>query len=308
MTYRIFIFFLIAFLGINSGCHDFSPLDDLDVPMHQSKLVVFAHLRASKDSVQGIYVGKTRNALDTANGFVRRADSIFQNGMLSIYGSSGLDTVNATVELFKNNQLFATLTRDSSYQTNLNYYFLGTKLEADGATYALRISATGFKTIESQQVMPPLGALDSVKFIRKGWIYKDLNVYPEAYEFLYFLRDSIANPNYYYATGRNQLGWHYEFFNNDPTINSNILSDRNFSGKSFIWRVFYQNREKFGLRNVYFQLNSTTRDAYLFNQSSSLYFEAHNNKFAEPTTLYSNIKNGYGIFTLSAVSEFYLKF
>jgi hypothetical protein len=310
MTYRAFVFLLLGFFILTSGCkggllNDFKSLDDLVVPPHKSKLVVFANLKANYD-FNKVYVYKSSGSLDTSNGFFFRNDSIFRDSMWYVFGIIGVDTVNATVELFRNGQLIESVKQD--YGGNLNRYELNRILKADGATYKLRVSAAGFETVETEQVMPNLIKLDSVKLLRKGLVVSGTYYFPKAYELIAFFKDSLTNtPNYYFISPR-YVSFDSQLFNLDPSVNGNVLTDKNIDGKSFAWHTFYRNLSWAELTHMRLDLHNTTRDAYLFEQSSRRYLETKNNRFAEPTTLYSNIKNGYGIFTLSAVSEFYLQF
>lgn len=306
MIYR---FLYAAFLCLFMGCNNFSSLEDIELPPHKPKLVVFANLenttRRNAFYGQTIYIGKTRSTFDTSGYFYRR-DSIFRDSFWSYSVYHGIDTVNATVELFKNGQLFATIKQPQS--GDLNYYVLDEKIELDEATYKLRVSAAGFETVESEQVMPPLIKLDSAKFLRKGFVYKDLALYQDAYEFLCFFKDTaMARPNYYWLLSQTVIT-DRRLINLDPTVNGDVLSDKTFNGKSFAWHIFHTNTFKRDYSDITFRMYSTTEAALLFESSAALNKSSQNNRFAEPTTLYSNIKNGYGLFTLSAVSEFYLNF
>jgi Domain of unknown function (DUF4249) len=310
MIYRIFYF---AFLLLFMGCNNFSSLEDIELPTHKAKLVVFANLQTAWDYGR-VYVYKTRSSLDTSSGQVIKLDSIFQDSVWRVFLSSGLDTVNATVELFKNGVFFSTLERLRFDNFNRYWFTNNKRLEADGATYMLRVSAVGFETVESVQIMPPRIKLDSVKVLRKGFVYKDLSYYQNAYELLCFFKDSAAKtPNFYWTEISGSPVPTAGLLNLDPTMTTDILSDGGFDGKPFSWRVFYPNIFNLKLEGnnnngQWIELHSTTRDALLFAHSAALNKSSQNNRFAEPTTLYSNIKNGYGLFTLSAVSEFYLKF
>jgi hypothetical protein len=141
MIYRAFIFLLLGFFILTSGCkggflNDFKSLDDLVVPPHKSKLVVFANLKSAFQYqsfvTQYVYVGKTRNALDTAQTF-SRYDSIYRDSSWSHIYRYGTDTVNAKVELYKNGKLFSTPIQGA--RENFNQYWFTEKMEADGATY-----------------------------------------------------------------------------------------------------------------------------------------------------------------------------
>jgi hypothetical protein len=303
MTYRTFIFLSLCLSLF--GCHKFETLDDLELPPHKAKLVVFANLKnTGRSNYQTVYIGKTRNALDSAKAFVIK-DSFYRDSTWYRFSEYGIDTVNATVELFRNGKLLSTLNR--GLRGDFNEYWFSEKIETDGATYKLRVSAAGFETVEGEQVMPNVVKLDSVKFLRKGLVIRGIYYFPNAYEFFFFFKDSASSmPNFY--TTFAALPFNFQLKNLDLTVNGNVLSDVGFNGRNMIWKVFYDNVINNEPKSGTFGLQSINLDAYLFEQSSKLYFETRNNQFAEPTTLYSNIKNGYGIFTLSAVSEFYLQF
>jgi Domain of unknown function (DUF4249) len=161
--------------------------------------------------------------------------------------------------------------------------------------------------VEVEQTMPNLVKLDSVKFLRKGLVISGIYYFFNAYELLYYFKDSVSSKANYYTAYAN-LPFYSRIKNLDLSVSGDVFSDANFNGKNIIWKVFYDNNIRNAPQSGSFFLNSTTRDAYLFEQSEKQYYETRDNKLAEPTTLYSNIKNGYGIFTLSAVSQFYLEF
>jgi hypothetical protein len=305
MTYRTFIFLSLCLSLF--GCHKFETLDDLELPPHKAKLVVFANL-TTDGGFEFVYVYKTRSSLDTSNSMVIQNDSVFRDSVWQVYSTFGIDTVNATVELYRNGQLFETIKRYN--YGSFNRYELSKHLRADGATYTLRVSAAGFETVEAVQIMPKTIKLDSVKFLRKGLVFKDLTSFPNAYEFACYFKDGGGDSLNFYSTYIGGFSASSsDLLNLDPSVNTNVLNDNFFNGKPFAWHVFYPNLHNSKLKGGgSVELRSTTRDAYLFNKSAKLYFETRNNQFAEPTTLYSNIKNGYGIFTLSAVSEYYLQF
>ena len=112
--------------------------------------------------------------------------------------------------------------------------------------------------------------------------------------------------------------------NIDPTAESSILSDRAFNGKNYIWRfLLSSNSTNNGKPTYYFYSNnggrgfigslkkndrlnlrivSYPKDYVLYNKSINLLYDSQDNPFfSEPVIVYTNVKNGYGIFTISNV-------
>jgi Domain of unknown function (DUF4249) len=103
--------------------------------------------------------------------------------------------------------------------------------------------------------------------------------------------------------------------NIDPNMEDYILPDRTFNGKNYVWRfwlqpslsfysrtnsVYVQGKPKSGDR-VTAQIRSLSKDYYLFIKTLDLASAAQDNPFfTEPVILHTNVKNGYGIFTIGS--------
>ena len=82
------------------------------------------------------------------------------------------------------------------------------------------------------------------------------------------------------------------------------LKDATFDGKKYTWRMgLYPWITSLEGQKLKVQLISMSRDQYLFARSVYLNQDADDNPFAEPVIIHNNIKGGYGIFSLQAVSE-----
>ena len=176
---------------------------------------------------------------------------------------------------------------------------------------------SGYDVVESTQKMPAMAMLDSVRYVKDGAVVQDgIDTY-KADEFTYFFKDPAELGNYYavqgayYDSRQNNNSYPRILYQQslDKLAQSGFLSDKSFNGKAYNWRNhgrFYFSMNK-GDRLEY-SLFNTTSEAFLFTRSKELNENAKDNPFAEPTILYSNIKNGYGLFALSTVSTWVKRF
>lgn len=109
------------------------------------------------------------------------------------------------------------------------------------------------------------------------------------------------------------------YLNNiDPNMEDNFLPDRIFNGKNYVWRFWLQPDLYFYAPNSSAYLNSkiksgdkimvtissVTKDYVLFLKTLDLAYSAQDNPFfTEPVILHTNVKNGYGIFTISSTKS-----
>lgn len=312
IQYIAFTSVLFFFMACNSDF--FTPVVDINLPPHKSKLVVFANLRAETDSLV-VHLTRTRSALDTAQAYIIVNDTVkFGNGQMYvnrnyIYGDTLKD---AKVELYRNDILWGTFKANSKGQ-----YILRKKLIADDAVYKIRAEATGYDVVEASQKMPSISKIDSVRFVKDGAIIQDfLSTYKED-EFTYFFKDPIEAGNYFAVqaeyknsqTANNNYPQFIYLQSLDKLAQSGFLNDKSFNGKAYSWRhhgKLYDEPRK-GDRIIY-TLFTTNVDLFQFIRSKELNEEVRNNPFAEPTVLFSNIKNGYGVFSLSTISTWVKQF
>jgi hypothetical protein len=295
----------------------FTPVVDIAVPDHVTKLVAQAEWTVGSDSL-AVMISKSRGALDT-----------------TFYNNPGrFDTVgNVKVELLKEGKLVATL---PYFQDGFHYLRGVHKLDTTaGLAYTLRISSPNYPTVETTQITPQKAKIRSIQFNKDGATRSDpLDIFNgkprnKLVDEYIIEFDDIQNQDNYYAayavvdyvaSGQTQL---FELGSLDDIAESNMLKDKTFANKTFTWRLWSQ---KFkggrgggpggggpggpgGPNNnvissgdkitVYFR--SMTADQFLFRRSLDLYKQS-NNFFSEPVILHSNIKNGYGIFTTQAIT------
>ena len=307
-TIAAFSFFLLASCTQTQLSNYFTPVVDIAIPDHVTKLVAQAEWTVGSDSL-AVMVSKSRGALDT-----------------TFYNNSGrFDTVgNAKVELLKDGKLVATL---PYYQDGFHYLRGVHKLDTTaGIAYTLRVSSPNYPTIETTQITPKKAKIRSVAFHKDGATRSDpldiFNGKPRnklVDEYVIEFDDVPNDENFYaayavinyVATGQTQL---LELGSLDDIAESNMLKDKTFQNKTFSWRLWSQrfkggrgggpnnnNNTLVAGDKITVYLRSMTADQYLFRRSLDLYKQS-NNFFSEPVILHTNIKNGYGIFTTQAVS------
>jgi Domain of unknown function (DUF4249) len=287
----------------------FNPVVDITPRVLAPKLVVIANMQSDYDTLI-VYVSKSRGSLDNST-YNYNPDSVRQR----------LDTVaGVQVQLFKNGTLFANLNSIGGG----NFAVVGKRLPADGATYNLKVSAPGFPSVEATQIMPSIVKLDTAQFIPNGVV--DLEGRRNA-EYVMNFRDPVGT-NYY-------MGYVINDQQTSPdtirTINlvdlgflvsDNVLIDNTFDGKSYRWSLTNgrgggpgspnrggpggpRNQIAQGIMSFY--LLNISKEMYQYQKSYTLYKDARDNPFAQPVVLYTNINNGFGLFSLQAASKITIK-
>lgn len=340
------IHFLYTFVGLLTfmSCDEdrFSPIVELDIPPHTSRLVIRADWTAGSDSLT-VFVSKSRGALDkTKTNF--NQTFVYYNGRDSIRQvQEYYDTVaNVKVELLRDGQLLGTIPYlQKGYHLAKRLYKLDT---ISGVTYTIRVSSPNFETVEASQKTQKRFSILRGSHKADGAVARDaFDPFgsPERGDELSFeLQDNGDDENYYtleyinqngsgssrggsaVLISRDTLNRTYSasgyIRNVDPNMADNALPDRAFNGKSYVWRFwlqpnlyFYsqtgggsiQGKPKRGDR-VTAQIRSLSKDYALFIKTLSLAYDAQDNPFfSEPVILHSNVKNGYGIFTISSVQQ-----
>jgi Domain of unknown function (DUF4249) len=302
------IIFFFIFASCNNSEDIFSPIVDIKLPDFKSKLVIFANFKTDSDTLK-VYLTRTRSALDTS---VRKV--FIRNDTFGIFNGKPLfqsifyegDTLqNAKVELFRNNVLFGTFKNNA-----LGLYILPKKLVADGATYRIRAEVAGYEVVEATQKIPTPAKLDSVRYVENGAVVQEDIITRKSNEYVYFFTDPTEGGNYYYIKAEH-FDTSFSFNGSilfypqslDKLEQSGFLNDKSFNGKPYNWRNYNDQAIKplKGSR-IEYTLFTTTVDLFQFSRSKQLNEDAKGNPFAEPVILYSNIKNGYGIFTLTGTS------
>ncbi len=194
-----------------------------------------------------------------------------------------------------------------------------------GDLVTVRVSATGYESIEAADVVPRFSSLESFEFRPKG------SAEPLTGETLdqYILRikDAGGGSNHYMVRGR-------LYYN---TIDSFIIdSFETFSGSvniSLDWRnlvveagyngpvmtnagresstfdmefVSYPSFDVSQIDSIRMELHSISDSRFLFERSMITVMNTSGNPFSEPAFLFSNVEGGFGFFSVYARSSFTL--
>ncbi len=287
------IVLLICITALLTACKDdfFDQVVDVDIPEHTPALAVTCNL-SNQDSILLAYVTSSIGVLEQEN-----PETI----------------TDAKVELFKNGELFHTL-------PYIDQGFYGWEIEGllgnENDTYELRVEKEDFESVNSIQRMPDQIDIISASFEKDGTIdpegervdelvikFKDqkdvANYYKVEVYFEFTIEDITYRQDYY-------------FDSNDPAVNFTndgiYLPDIIFDGNTYELRLYAYDLfvdEFWENPALIVNLVHLSSDKYFRETSIRAYENSEDNPFAEPAVIFSNIENGYGIFSLEAVGPEY---
>ncbi len=282
---------------------------EISVPQEAPTLALFANLERGSKKVEA-YLTRTRsvgerivwdfNLSDTFSYDPRTQSLVISNGSGYVY-----DTVkNAQMGLYRNGQLLKPLIRETKYKPGFYTATLDAPIN-DEALYQIKASASGFPSIEAEQTMPSEVIPDTI-FFKKGSASKPSEIVID-------ITDIKGINNYYsvdiYKIDTNSMpniSQEKVFPVSDPSaVNPRFLSDKTFDGQKYRWRVGVDFGKGDIPKSVILLLvvfKSVTKDYDLFEKSYSLVRKQASGEspFAEPFSIYSNVKNGNGIFIMSS--------
>lgn len=289
------------FIGAFSSCeHDTT----LKLPPHTPRLVVHGYVETG--NVFKIAVGKTF-----------AADVLLPPG--NTYVS------NATVLLYENGLLKETLL----YDTAQKRYVSITTQAIPGKTYRLTVAAPGYESVEATTSAPfPVNTL-SVSYIKNARTDEKGNLLNDI---IFRFNDPVAENNYYLAAIDRAMPYSYSFciYTHDPAVekfqpalnpfesgncidNKEILfSDKSFNGKT---KEISLSSSQYGLEEItdpftgiiyrpFLKRYSITEELYKYVKTAIGTEGVNEDPFSQPVSTYTNVKKGYGLFTVfSAVTD-----
>jgi Domain of unknown function (DUF4249) len=228
---------------------------------------------------------------------------------------------NALVTLFRGNTLIDTLVYNSSSRL---FVAKNNSVPVPGLTYTLRASLSGLTSVESAMQVPAAVPIQSLTYRPR---FRTNSSGQERDEIRFTFQDSPSEENYYLIKLRvpfavnNGIPAYNDLFcvySVDPDAETSlgglsisyddciaediVMRDTRFNGrlKEVVMQV-----ASFEIRNVtsggityrpILQLRAITPEYYRYYKSQKLYQDAQGNPFTEPITIYTNIREGYGIF------------
>lgn len=308
---KIKLTFLAGILFLISCGEDFfNPIIDIELPEITPKLVVYSHLEEGSDSLF-VLVSSTRAVLDQrpfplvySDTFWLRPDSM----RFFVHQISGGDTVKgAHIELYKNNALFTTFKQQGHF-IGVYLSVLNAPLQYEkGVSYTLKVSAPGFEPVESTARLPQPVSIDTIRYRLNVKVadptdptsLNEVNEYSLSFTDPEMQNDYYTNSAYYFDSSGGSPSQRTYIYSFDFKSEYNHLSDASFDGKKTTWNVHEYSNPGFP-PFMKFYLHHISESLYLYTLSVRRYENAKDDPFAEPVILYTNIKNGYGVFSMGS--------
>jgi hypothetical protein len=271
----------------------------IDIPRKDPKLVVHSVLES--DQPLSVSIGKTRHILDPG-----------VNGQQDAYIVS-----NALPVVWENGIAIDTLVYDP---VDRIYKTVHQTVIRQGFDYALRISAPGYKDAEAFTKVPDFLSIASITRVHDARI----DAYGEHQDEIRIRFSDPPGKDFYqlqvlrsYGPGTYPVGCvqttdkdveatgYSDPIAGDDCLDAGnlLLRDDNFNGaeKTIILYVYSSDLMEYpdaagNIHRPYIRLNRITEDHFRYIKSYALYENASDNPFAEPVNVYTNVKNGYGIF------------
>jgi hypothetical protein len=303
----------IILLTLFSSCEK---IVEVDIPQKQPKLVINALLGGDTNVV--VTIGTSRHILSSTNQ---------QTSLRESY-----TVKNAVPVLYENNMAVDTLV----YHPNEYLYkSLRTRRLQPGQAYTLKVNAQGYTQAEATTTMP--AAISGVEVSRTKRVRK--NVDGDDLDEISIKISDPSNKDFYliqvFSAGYN-AGYQSNIYcistsdkdvellgnNTDPFDPDNcydpkniLLNDINFNGTQKHLKLFALTDELRDIRNTStgqivrpsVRVSRITEDYFRYLKSYGLYESSVDNPFAEAVNVYSNVKNGYGIFTAHTFSNHILQ-
>ncbi|MCC6282355.1 MAG: DUF4249 family protein [Saprospiraceae bacterium] len=304
-----YIFFILsASLLLNACTEDFfSQTVKIDPPEYDKQLS-FHLLLDNNDSLLRLTVTRNYGILET------------------VPANEGWYVKGATAELYENGQklvTFSPLSADSSFVlVGLMPHPFQT-----GSTYEIRAAHPNYPTVRAVQVVPNDFQVDSLR-IRRNAIPGEFGDRLDLLEL--FLQDQPSVKNYYEVTllkkyydytydpvtGTYDTTGIYEYplpvdGYNDPNVqfgfgNSGLISDQFFDGQSYKFQARFSGNNGGPDSTVTVRVRNVTEDYFKWSRSYQANYDVDENPLVEPISVFHNLENGLGIFSIAQEKNFEL--
>ncbi len=307
---KYFLFISFAALLLNACTEDFfSQTVAIDPPPYDKQLSFHLNL-TTQDSVVRIVMARNYGILEN----VERYEDWFVTG--------------ATAELYENGQKWLTLAPksvDSGFVLvgNLPHPFQA------GSTYELRAMHPDYPSVYAIQVVPDDFQVDSVR-VRKDAVPGEFGDRIDLLEV--FLKDQPGVKNYYEVrisklsyelqydpntgeydtTGIASYPLGVEGYN-DPNVldgyrSGGLISDQFFDGQTYKFQARFDN-PMYGSfdSSLVIQVRQVTPDFFKWSRSFQTNYDNGENPLVEPISIFHNLDNGLGIFSITQEKTFILQ-
>ncbi len=305
-----YFFFILSASFLLNACSDdfFSQTVKIDPPEYDKQLS-FHLLLDNNDSIIRLTITRNYGILET----VQNNQDWYVKG--------------ATAELYENGQKWVTfvpLSLDSSFVLTgvLPHPF------QTGSTYEIRAAHPDYPTVSAVQLVPNDFQVDSAR-VRRDAVPGEFGSRLDLLEI--FLQDQQGVKNYYEvtilkryydysydpSTGVYDTIGVYEYplgvdAYNDPNVqygfgNAGLISDQFFEGQSYKFQARYDGpNDGFSDSTVIVRVRSVTEDYFKWSRSYQANFDVDENPLVEPISVFNNLENGLGIFSIAQEKNFEL--
>lgn len=204
------------------------------------------------------------------------------------------------------------------------YKSVHNKKVALGKTYSVKVTAGGYSEAEAMALVPSQSQIAEVKRIKNA---KTSSSGAFMDELTIKLNDPAAEKNFYliqvygpaYGSNVYTLGCvnttdkdlEATGADADPTSTDNcydggklLMKDVNFNGGQKVLKLYVESsmvmdyRDMFGrVYRPFIKVHRITEEYFKYLKSFDAYYNGSDNPFAEPVNVYTNVKNGFGIFS-----------
>lgn len=278
---------------------------DIKIPDAEPRLVIHANWKIDGNPWLWLWVGRTVSILSDSSLNTNSGSPSF-NDEDNYANTDWVD--NATVELYENGQLLATLLPNPTTHTyRFNFSATAPRLQAN-AKYELRVSAQGYASVIAVQEnintpsatvynYEPRGARD-INGEQLDVVEVDMPANNSDSRQYFDLiakvsrRDStaISGSEYYFTQSP------------DPILENSagrIIYAAQANSPSYRLRLHLPLVDS-TIYKLDIEVRNITADNFKYYKSLIAYYSANNNPFAEPVVLFSNVQNGRGLFSLYA--------
>ncbi len=294
-SYQIILAIVIIAMSITS-CSEgsFTKVVDLDIEEVDSQLAVIARMNTHSDA-NLILVSETISVLDNAS---------FES----------LDDAQVTLTTPDAGDIQWTFNPDFDLYSMDPYEFI------PGETYQLEVNHPAHTPMTAEMTVPSRPEMIDLDFRQTDSIGLDIGS-PDFITITF--QDPPNEENNYIVRGRkhyqvNNSGadfiaeYRFDLSNNILEFNEDIVSDITFDGDEHeLVLVGYPNSSTsvdLTLLSVEIELVSLSPDYVLYDLSVGQAYDAEDNPFVEPSTIYSNFDHGFGIFSVDVVESIKLDF
>lgn len=253
------------------SCIDDVP--DIKLPPNEPKLVIFSAITPD-DSIR-VNVHKSNPIFSESVDPSSEPFPPVTNAVVSLSNESG---EQVTIPYRSSDQLYSIGSDQFSIQEGMNYY--------------LTISAPGFKTITASTTIPDQKAEISSIVVDTIINHDYYDYYESEIQITGEVLDNFEQENYYRVQVYYYTCYSYDYPNEAYPKNSReFFSDAGNEGQNigFTYRFYYTDWDSIGIY-VY------SMEEEYYNYYRTLLDFSTENPFSEPVPVYSNIKNGLGIF------------